>query len=125
MSYNISTWKTKQLNNLVIPISAFFKHERTDWHPKLKFDEDTGERILDFNLEDGDMLVGKIEDGFFKVENINIYAEKSGTFYEWVLEPALEESTGELEAVLIWEGGDSITQLKVNNGNVEVAQVEL
>ena len=48
MSYNIDTWKTKKLENLNIPISAFYKHQRDDWHPnKNMLDIDTKEIELE------------------------------------------------------------------------------
>ena len=123
MSYNIDNWKTKKLENLVIPISAFFIHERKDWHPKIETNIETNETILKCGCEQE--IKGTIRDGEFHVSDFEFYGEGSGTFYDWILEPALEESTGTLKAVLIWEGGDSITRLKVENGNVESSEVEL
>ena len=51
--------------------------------------------------------------------------EGSGTFYNWILKPALKQSEGILEAVLIWEGGDSIQWLTVKAGKVTERDIEL
>lgn len=34
MSYNITTWKTKKMDNLVIPIDALYMTDREDWIPE-------------------------------------------------------------------------------------------
>ena len=51
--------------------------------------------------------------------------EGSGTFKHLILDEALKESTGELEAVLVWEGGDSITRFIVKDGEVSESNIEL
>ena len=40
MSYNITDWKVKKLENLQIPIKAFFKHERKDKRPGITMELD-------------------------------------------------------------------------------------
>lgn len=126
MSYNIDKWKTKKLENLVIPYSAFFKHARTDWHPKEPevVNADTGEVRLGCGC--GQEILGFLKDGKFIVTKFETMSgEGSGTFYGWILRPALEESTGRLEAVLVWEGGDSIQRLQVNDGKIAESEIEL
>jgi len=44
---------------------------------------------------------------------------------EWILEPALKDNTGRLEAVCVWEGGDTINKLIVDNGEVKWENIEL
>ena len=39
--------------------------------------------------------------------------------------PTLEHSTGRLVAIQVWEGGDSITRLTVQDGVVKEEQIEL
>ena len=114
MSYNISTWKTKKLEGLIIPLSAFVKHHRTDWHPEIKRDDETSEMtVTSFGSEiRGDLL----PDELLLVKEMNISREGSGTFFDEILKPAVEESAGIVKAVLIWAGGDSITKLKVKDG---------
>lgn len=117
MSYNINKWKTKELKNLEIPIDAFFKHPRTDWHPEQHIeDAATGRAVLECGCEQ--KIHGFLADGKFKVTEFDMSGEGSGTFMEWILEPALKESIGFLEAVLIWEGGDTVERLTVKDGVV-------
>lgn len=123
MSYNIDNWKTKKLENLTIPFSAFFQHPRNDWHPKHKDGLSTGETVLACGCEQE--IRGFLRDTNFTVTGFDMHGEGSGTFYNWILLPALRQSTGTLEAVLIWEGGDSINSLKVENGKVTETPVEL
>lgn len=124
MSYNIDTWKTKRLENLIIPIDAFFKHERSDWHPEQHVEDvATGKTILECGCEQE--IHGFLVDGKFTITEFDMTGEGSGTFMEWILEPALKESTGHLEAVLVWEGGDSVERLVVNDGTVAKTAIDL
>lgn len=125
MSYNIDTWKTKRLDNLTIPLEAFRRHERTDWHPlePVIINAKTMEVSLACGCEQA--IKGILKDGALEVTSFEMSGEGSGTFYNWILESALKESKGSLEAVLIWEGGDSISRLIVNEGTVRTEQVEL
>ena len=126
MSYNISNWKTKRLENFIIPVSAFYLSERSDFHPEQKYDENTGEKILRFPLEvQIEGAIDQLDGGSFKVSKIDFYGEGSGYFYTFIFEPALLQSTGILEAVLIWEGGDSISRLQVENGTIRREEIEL
>jgi len=125
MSYNISTWKTKKLENVVIPLKAFFKHARYEWHPKQP--EIVNAETMEIEMECGceQLIKGVLKDGLIHVTEFEMYGEGSGTFKDWILDEALKQSTGELEAVLIWEGGDSISRLKVKNGIIEELDIEL
>lgn len=125
MSSNIDRWTTKTLDNLVIPYEAFFRHARHDWHPEdpRVVDTETGEVVLDCGCEQG--IYGILSNGRFKVTKFDMDGEGSGTFIEWILKPALEESTGRLEAVLIWEGGDVIERLSVQDGVITETPIEL
>lgn len=67
MSYNIDTFKIKKLENLEIPLSAFFEHEREDWHPEKEYDEN-GKLTLNCGCEQ--TITGIVENGILKVEEI-------------------------------------------------------
>ena len=125
MSYNIDTWKTKKMENLKIPLKALFKHKRTDWHPEQP--KIVNYETMEIEMECGceQLIKGILKDGIIHVTELEMYGEGSGTFKGYILDEALKESTGELEALLVWEGGDSITRLKVKEGVVEEAKVEL
>lgn len=121
MSDNISRWKTKKLENLRIPMRSFYTHERTDWHPEFKYFQTN-----QIELENSEStLKGTIENEILTVSEIDIWGEGSGTFKEWILDNALLDSTGYLEAVLVWEDGDKITKLVVENGYISEEEIEL
>ena len=121
MSYNISTWKVKKLENLRIPLSSFFKHERHDWHPEKKNDE---KGVLTLEMMESH-ITGKVAHDTLEVIDIQICGEGSGTSMNWIVEPALEDSSGELIASCVWEGGDSINQIIVKDGKVEWKDIEI
>ena len=121
MSYNIDTWKVKKLSGLCIPIESFFKHERTDWHPEKEYDENGMLTLLFMESE----IVGEVECGILHVESIHISGEGSGTEMGWIIEPALQDSKGELIASCVWESGDSINQLIVKDGDIEWVDIDI
>ena len=59
------------------------------------------------------------------VKEMNIAGEGSNFFFHEVLKPALKLSTGTLIATLIWEGGDSISRIIVNDGEIKEEQIDL
>ncbi len=126
MSYNIDTWKTKKLEDLKVPLQEFYTHERKDFHPEKPTitDATTMEVEIGCMCEDS-AIKGILKDGILTVTEIDISGEGSGTFMHEVFEPALRKSTGKLEAILIWEGGDSTCKLKVDDGSVNDEPVEL
>lgn len=121
MSYDIDAFKVKKLNNLSFPVSSLFKHEREDWHFERKNNDD-GTVVFEGMST---ILNGKIKDDIFFVESIECYGEGSGTEMNWILEPALEDSTGELIASCVWEGGDSINKLIVKDGEIDWEEIEI
>ena len=121
MSYNVDSWKTKELSGLRIPIASLYKHERSDWHPEREElpDGSTVLRVMD------SQLVGTVAGDVLTVTRIQCSGEGSGTALNWIIEPALADSKGTLVAVRVWEGGDSIDRLTVRDGVVESIPVEL
>lgn len=71
------------------------------------------------------IISGTIEDGVLTVTDLDLEGDGSGTFMGWIFEPALKQSTGELHAVCIWERGDAINRLLVQNGTVEWFDIEI
>ena len=124
MSYDIDTWKTKKLENLNVQISAFYKHERDDWHPQQLTVIDAKKMEVELECGCEQLIKGTLKDGILNITKFEMYGEGSGTFKSWILDEALKESTGELEAVLVWEGGDSITRLNVKDGEISELEVE-
>lgn len=126
MSYNIDTFYVKRLVDLRIPVAAFYKHERTDWHPEPDLSQtQNADNVRIVDGAEGLEITGNVREGLLHVQTFDIFGEGSGTFMEWILIPALKESFGELAATMIWEGGDSISKLLVENGEVEEIQVDI
>ena len=127
MSYNITTWKTKEINNLLIPFEVIEKLPYTDieidWADKDNKSE--GLIVKADGLSEGFELVGKTlaKD---MVEVIKLYnsGDSSGSTWDDFIK-MLEKSSGKLVALQIWEGGDTITKLTVNDGEVIKELVEL
>jgi hypothetical protein len=128
MSYNISTFNLKKLENLQIPLRAFYKSSRKDWHPESRKNNDGS---ITLSGCEGGGVTGMTADGGFPgnvilaVSDICICGEGSGYFMNEILEPALKESAGFLMASCVWEGGDSINNLIVENGNVKWEDIEI
>ena len=125
MSYNIDTWKTKKLEDLVIPLNSLFIHERKDWHPSQPeiINPETNEVLIECGCEQEIKAI--LKDVNLYITEFEIYGEGSGTLMDWILEPALKQNSGELEAVLVWEDGDSITRLSVSNGILRHEVIQL
>jgi len=121
MPYNVTSCKTKSLEELAIPVASLYKHERTDWHPE-RMDHDSGLTVFWVGKF---QITGTVQDGWLHVGDIHGSGECSGTAMDWIFEPALADSTGRLVAVRIWEGGDSIDRLTVVDGVVTIEPIEL
>src|SRR3990167_9682843 len=117
MSYNINTWRTKKLYRLTIPLVAFQSGIRGDWIPKVEISNKNDKWVARINLCEGGGIIGILTKDkiFVNVLSVRMCGERSGTSFNEVLLPALKKSVGELEAVLVWEGGDSITRLISKN----------
>jgi len=121
MSYNIDTWKTKELKDLKIPLSLFSELGNEDYRPKVTKNDD-GKTVVDFR---NDEIIGVETNGILLVEKIHLFGVASGYLYHEYLLPILEKSTGVLTAVTIGEHGDSISRLECVNGKVTETNIEL
>lgn len=120
MSYNIDNWTTKELRDLRIPLRALESADRMD-APEL----DTKTGALTYGgLSEGFELKGIQDGGALVVSSVVSYGEGSGSQMD-TLEEILAQSTGYLRAILVWEGGDSITRLIVQDGQVTNEDVEV
>lgn len=125
MSYDIDTIKVKKLENFVIPIKAFYEGVREDWmpdQPKIEFPI-TNEVSITCGF--GQKIKGLLREGNLHVTSFNLTGEGSGSLMREVIENAFKQSTGILEMVMVWEGGDSITKMTVIDGDVKEEGVEL
>jgi hypothetical protein len=121
MSYNIDTFKLKKLESFSFPVASLYKNEREDWHPE-RHNKDDG--TVEFNNMET-TISGTIENDVFYMKEISCTGEGSGTVMNDMLEPAFKESKGVLIASCVWEGGDSINRIKVNDGNVQWIDIEI
>lgn len=126
MSYNISRWMTKRLENLVIPLDALFE-TTSGWAPELPILKDWKDGItLEIRIAEDGFIVGKLlEENRVAVQEIQCSGGGSGSFFHEVLRPALLLSSGVLEAVQLWEGGDTINRLLVKEGRVRYERIRL
>lgn len=129
MSYNIDTWKTKKLENLVIPLKFLYEQNKEGLHPSYYSSQpeivDIETNEVSIKLATGQKIKAILKDKNLHIIELKVYGEGSGIVLEEILKPALKQSTGELEAVCVWEEGDSITQLSVKDGMVIEEGVDL
>jgi len=124
MSYNIDTFKLKKVR-LILPLNIKFN----------KYAEWLDEKGAIANLADATWAVNEDGEGFemrgnvtkqgLEVVGVSCWGEGSGHVYEDVLLPLFKDYKGDLEAICIWEGGDSITKLSIKNGVVTEKEVDL
>lgn len=125
MSYNIDTWKTKELKDLVIPVKSLYPEGFKNWHPENPEINIITKKISITGGAEGFEIIGEINEGMLYVEKITNHGEGSGHFQHYVLIPALRQSKGILTASCVWEGGDSITRLTAANGVVNDESIDI
>jgi hypothetical protein len=124
MSYNIDTWKTKELTDFKIELNKIYD-PKSSWQPdKPVLDTGTGKFLIENACEDFEMI-GTIDSGWFTVESIRCRSEGSGSFMAYGFSEWLPTSKGKLVAIRIWEGGDTIDRLTIDNGAVTIEEVDL
>ncbi len=118
MSYNISSWNTKKIDSLSIPLGVIQGLDYT----KVELQEEN--RISAVGLSEMFQLTGVLEGENVQVSKICTGSEGSGSTWESFVE-MLRQSKGELIATQVWEGGDSITKLTVKDGKVIEEDIEI
>ena len=125
MSCNIDAWKTKKIEDLNIPMSAFYQHERKDYHPSqpIVINFETMEVVIK-HCGQGTMK-GILKDGILNVSEFSgITSDGSNIFYK-ILKEALKESTGILQVRTTWEGDFDCIELNSINGVVTEKTIEI
>lgn len=114
MSYNISNWTTVELKDLRVPETAF-PDETKRWgrsgHLRVRMSEDGG-------------VTGAVVDGVIQVESVELRGVGSGWDMDALME-ALQQSSGTLVAVLVWEGGDSVELFECRDGQLNRASLDV
>lgn len=124
MSYNIDTIKIKKLDNLVIPVKAFYEGSQ-NWMPKQPEITNLETNEVRISCGCGQQIKGILKEGNIHISSLDLSGEGSGSLMGEVIENAFKQSTGSLEMVMVWEGGDSITKMTVVDGVITETGVEL
>jgi hypothetical protein len=124
MSYNITTWRTKKVKDLYIPLALLTSDTKYGYTTKVLGD-DPSQGFVRLESMERVWMVGHIEGDNMHVREITCQGEGSGTTFDMVLLPAFAHSTGSLRVKMVWEGGDSISELLVQNGIVSHKNIEL
>jgi hypothetical protein len=126
MSYNISSQKVKKLENFKIPIASLYdKCKRDDWKPKQPEIKNVETNLVSIEFGCEQHITGILKEGILSVTEFDFTGEGSGVAMDYVLENALKDSSGLLQAILVWEGGDTIESFKVENGIITQTDIEL
>lgn len=118
MSYNISNWKTKELEDFKVPLSELIALPYTT----VAF-TDIG-RVRATGMTEDFEVSGKLIDDMIEVEEIYLVDEGSGAAWNR-FEDMLTASSGYLSALLVWGNGRSISTLEVRDGLVVQNELEL
>lgn len=116
MSYNITGVKIKKLE-LIVPRDFIFELGNINWWNDGGID--IHENSIKFVFDgDGSEIEGKLLSDK-KVRITDFGCSSSYSSGAWILETIsklCEKYKGTLEAVIVWEGGDSIEKLSIKNG---------
>ena len=120
MSYNVTGWKTKLIEDLKVPVDNVFALD----FAKVSMPGKGQVYISSNGLATHFQIHGTYDGNFVEISSVDYGGEASGSYW-YDFKVMFEGSTGRLIAVQIWEGGDSLTQLTVNNGQVTEEEFEL
>lgn len=111
MSYNITHCETLKCNAWISAknMEEILEHEY-DWFPERSFITDA----KPFKIAKA---------GKFVIKKFDFSGECSGTLFSYFLENVAPKIKGELEVILTWEGGESITGLRIKNGTITQPKV--
>lgn len=118
MGYNITAWKTKKIEDFTVPLQPFLDYQYTDVEIVEYLESGVHVRII-CKLTNYDIEGIVTHDKILHAVSFEIRGDGSGSDWDFCILPALKKSTGILEAILVWEGGDTIINLSVNGGDVK------
>lgn len=111
MSYNIDS---TEIINLDLAMKASDVLEFEDSGPECCFIEDMIE--VAESMEDKTSLI--------KLPNFDWYGEGSGRSYSLLLEEIISKLVGTAEIIFFWEGGNSVSGLKIKDGKYKECDVK-
>lgn len=118
MSYNINTWRTKEMVDFKILLEAI--HGMPDTQVILERDSKISVRgWMEFFEMSGELL-GE----YVLISKVEFWGEGSGSVWE-DFKLMMAQSSGRLVASQVWEGGDSISRLTVIDGVVLEEEIEI
>lgn|ERR1700752_12808 len=127
MSHNITKWQTKRIEGLSIPLALLYNSTRRDNQPQAPHLEDPEKGVWFIKWSDTIWIRGTTETDSMRLDVALMQMQDAWSehiFFE-VLLPALKQSRGQLEAVLTWAAGDSISKLTVKDGEVKEEAIDL
>lgn len=116
MSYNVDTWHEIECTDLAIPF------ETLNVEARIFPDKRISLRLCEDGYVKG--ILDTANNNIVLVDSIKVRGAGSSHALE-KLKHALKSSTGKLDAVMVWEGGDSVSRLTAVNGEVTYQTVDL
>jgi hypothetical protein len=95
----------------VTSVEEILRHEE-DWLPEMNFMEG----VKPFKVA---------KDGKYVIKKFEWCGTCSGTFWPMLIDQIAPRIHGIIEAVLTWEGGDSVSGLRIKDGKVSQPKVVL
>lgn len=122
MSYNIDTWEQIACT-LTFPASVL--DGEYDVIDDVEYGKPGASTDVTIRLqsEDGE-IIGILAGDTFTVKAMCNRASRSGSSMDDLAE-LLEQSSGEYQALLVWEGGDSISLFSVTDGVTEDTSIDV
>ena len=109
MSYNVTGFALKKLDSFTLPHAAVL--EASEGEVNITDD------VLTFNTfpVEGMEITGTRDGDRLNVTDVSYHGEYSGTYWD-DFEDLLKQSTGTLKARIVWEGGDTVEVVTIENG---------
>lgn len=109
-----------RLSNLVIPVSAFYKHKPEDSQPSRPELMEHNRYVIKCGLEQS--VCGIIKDDNLFIDTVVMGGEGSGRFLDCIFVHTLTESKGTLIAHIVWEDG-TVCEFQSIDGEVKEKQL--
>jgi len=121
MSYNVTKEKSLRMKDFEVPFELLLKLKAGEDIRLKKLKAGDGHTI--FELSETVFIKGIIVGDYLQVTEFECRGECSGWAYDQIFEVAFKESRGEFQITRVWEGGDHIDILSVQNGAVKSTEI--